>query len=127
MSFKVRSRGNYSRTREFLDRFLNGNNFSDLDRYGQMGVEALRDATPKDTGLTAESWYYRITEGGIWLGIEWFNTNQSETGGPSVAVLIQYGHATRNGTYILGRDYINPAMSPVFDAIVDDLWKKVTA
>jgi len=92
-----------------------------------MGVDALRQATPVDTGRTAESWGYRITEGGIWTGIEWFNTNESEPGGPSVAVLIQYGHATRGRTYILGQDYINPAMSSVFDDIVDDLWKKVTA
>lgn len=125
--FKVTSRGNYSKTKEDLNRFLSGDNFSDLDRYGQMGVDALSRATPVNTGLTAASWDYRITNGGIWLGIEWFNTNQSETGGPSVAVLLQYGHATRGGTYVFGRDYINPAMRPVFDEIVNDLWKKVTA
>lgn len=125
--FKVSSRGNYNKTKEDLNRLRKGDNFSDLDRYGQLGVDALRNATPVNTGLTANSWYYRIVQGGIWLGIEWYNTNQSESGGPSVAVLIQYGHATRGGSYILGRDYINPAMRSVFDTIIDDLWKKVKA
>lgn len=125
--FRITSRGNYSKTTEDLNRLRNGDNFSDLDRYGQMGVEALRNATPRRTGTTAESWDYRITKGGIWVGIDWFNTNQVENGGPSVAVLLQYGHGTRGGTYVSGVDYINPAMRVVFDEIVNDLWKKVTA
>jgi len=125
--FKVFSKGNYSKTREDLNRLQSGKNLSDLDRYGLMGVEALSSATPVDTGLTADSWDYRITHDGTWTGIEWFNTNEAGPGWPSVAILIQYGHGTRGGTYISGIDYINPAMRVVFDDIVNDVWKKVTA
>lgn len=124
---RVTSRGNFKKSQGFLNRLLHGDNFSDLNRYGQMGVDALSDATPVDTGLTASSWDYRIYESGNWIGIDWFNTNQSEQGGPSIAVLIQYGHGTRGGTFISGEDYINPAMRSVFDEITNDWWKKVTA
>jgi len=125
--FGLRARGDYRKTKDFIKNLKDGKELSDLDRYGQMGVEALRNATPKDTGRTADSWAYRITQEGIWKGIEWYNTNQTEDGGPSVAILIQYGHATRSGSYVLGYDYINPAMDEVFNFIVDDVWKKVTA
>lgn len=125
--FKVTSRGNYSKTKEDLHRLRNGDNFSDLDNYGQRGVDTLRNATPVDTGLTANSWDYRIVKNGNFIVIEWFNTNRTAHGGPSVAVLIQYGHATRSGSYVSGLDYINPAMRLVFDEIINDLWKKVTA
>lgn len=124
MAFKLTSRGNYSKTKDALKRLLTGDHLSDLDSYGREGLRALADATPVDTGLTAASWDYRITHTGIWVGIVWFNTNQAANG-ESVAVLVQYGHATRGGTYISGYDYINPAMRPVFDKIVDNIWKKV--
>lgn len=124
--FKLTSKGNWNSTRAFIDRLLRGDNFTELDRYGQMGVRELAAATPVDTGKTADSWDYRITDKGIWIGIEWFNTNIAPNGEP-IAVLIQYGHGTRSGTFVPGRDYINPAMQPLFDQIVDEIWKKVNA
>lgn len=129
MSFKLSSKGNYNKTRSFLGRLRpGGGNFSELDKYGQMGVEALSQATPVKTGKTAASWGYRIEKKGVWIGIVWFNTNVTESfGSPSVAILLQYGHATRGGTFVMGQDYINPAMDRVFDLIVNEVWKKVTA
>lgn len=125
--FKVTSRGNYTKTRNFLDKLLHRENFTDLDIYGQMGVEALSQATPVDTGLTAASWEYFIFRNEQWIGIRWVNTNMTEKNGPSVAVLLQYGHATRGGTYVQGIDFVNPAMRPVFDTIIADIWKKVNS
>jgi hypothetical protein len=86
-----------------------------LDTYGMRGVDALSNATPKDTSETSKKWGYRI--------VEWFNTNIVD--GNQIAVLIQYGHATGTGGYVVGRDYINPAMQPIFDDIADEVWKKV--
>jgi len=89
-----------------------------------MGVDALRDATPKDTGKTADSWGYEIIVNNGSASIVWTNSNQNH--GVYIAVLIQYGHATRGGGYVQGRDYINPAMRPVFDKIANDAWLEVT-
>lgn len=120
----ITSRGDFKKTDDFLKRLMHGDIYSDLNRYGQMGVEALSKATPIDSSLTSHSWAYRIIKGKR-PGIEWYNTN--EVNGTSVAILIQYGHATGTGGYVLGRDYINPAMRPIFDKIADDVWKKVKA
>jgi hypothetical protein len=100
-----------------------GDLFSGLDHYGRMGVDALARATPVDTGLTASSWAYRIRREKGRVGIEWYNTHT--VSGVQVAILIQYGHGTGTGGYVSGRDYINPAMQPLFDQIADDVWKKV--
>ena len=116
--------GDYKNTYSFLKKISGGNLFSDLDRYGHMGVEALASATPVDTGLAANSWAYRIIRDTYGPGIEWFNTDVEN--GMNVIILIQYGHGTGTGGYVQGRDYINPAMRPVFDYIADDVWKKVT-
>lgn len=121
----ITSEGNFKKTNDFLSRLVKGDIFSDLDRYGQMGVEALSKATPVDTRLTATSWRYRVIKGKN-PGIEWYNTSGTSDG-MSVAILIQYGHATGTGGYVAGRDFINPAMRPVFDKIADDVWKKVKA
>lgn len=121
----ITSRGDFSKTQSFLTRMLRGDPFSALDRYGQMGVDALARATPVDTGLTAASWKYRITREKGRVGIEWYNTHT--VSGTQVAILIQYGHGTGTGGYVAGRDYINPAMQPLFDQIADDMWKKVKA
>lgn len=88
-----------------------------------MGVQALSRATPKDTGLASISWDYIVINEGGRVGIEWYNTNVEN--GISVVLLIQYGHATRGGSYIPGRDFINPAIQPVFDKIEEDIRKKV--
>lgn len=120
---EITSKGNFNRTLGFLNRLLRGDIFSDLDTYGRLGVNALSRATPVETGLTANSWGYRIIRDRKRPGIEWYNSNGD---GTSVAVLIQYGHGTGTGGYVQGRDYINPAILPVFDQISADIWKKVT-
>ena len=124
MSIELISTGDFKNALNFLHSMLNGQLFSELDHYGQVGVDALASATPTDTGLTAESWGYRVIKDVYGPGIEWFNTNH-ENGVP-VAILIQYGHGTGTGGYVQGLDYINPAIQPIFDKIVDDIWKKVT-
>ncbi len=118
----ITSNGDPNKTSNFLKRF-HGDVFSELERYGKMGVDALARATPVDSSLTANSWAYRIIKNRKRPGIEWYNTNMADT--TSVAILIQYGHATGTGGFVSGRDYINPAMLPIFEQIVDDVWKKV--
>lgn len=115
--------GDLKKTDDFLKRLLQGDLFSDLARYGQMGVDALSRTTPVDSSLTANSWAYRVIKNRKRPGIEWYNTNT--VNGTHVAILIQYGHATGTGGFVSGRDYINPAMRPIFDQIVNDVWKKV--
>lgn len=121
--FQLKSVGDYKSTLDALKKLDNGHIFADLDSYGQMGVDALSIATPTDTGLTSKSWGYRIIKDSYGPGIEWFNTDVE--GGVNVAILIQYGHGTGTGGYVQGRDYINPAMRPVFDHISNEIWKKV--
>jgi len=118
---KTTLKGSFENTERFFD---NSKNLSRrlrtaFERYGANGIEALRSATPKDTGLTAECWTYTIHD---W-GISFDNTNI--VGGYPVAILIQYGHATRDGGYVQGRDYINPALRPIFDKIAESCWKEV--
>ena len=119
----ITSKGDYKRTLDFLNRSRRGDVFPDLNSYGRIGVNALRRVTPVDTGLTASSWDYRIIKGKHGPTIEWFNTNGKN--GTSVAILIQYGHATGTGGYVIGKNYINPAMHPLFDTIANDVWKAV--
>jgi hypothetical protein len=97
---------------------------SDLDKYGREGVAALASATPVDSGLTASSWYYEIvrTNGSVTIN---FNNSNIQNGVP-IAVILQYGHATGTGGYVQGRDYINPAIRPIFDRIANDAWREVT-
>lgn len=95
-----------------------------LNTYGQIGVEALASSTPKDTGLTSESWGYRIDATDTGLALRWYNTN-IEDDWCNIAVILQYGHSTRNGGWVEGRDYINPAIQPIFDDILKNLWKGV--
>lgn len=118
----ITSTGDFTKTDSFLKRLQRRSQYSDLNRYGQMGVTALSNATPIDSRLTASSWNYRIIKGNR-PGIEWYNMN--EVNGTPVAILIQYGHATGTGGYVHGRDFINPAMKPIFDKIANDVWKKV--
>jgi len=119
----ITSKGDYKRTLDFLNRSRRGDVFPDLNFYGRIGVQALRRATPVDTGLTASSWGYRVIKGKHGPSLEWFNTNGKN--GTSVAILIQYGHATGTGGYVIGKNYINPAMHPLFDTIANDVWKAV--
>lgn len=120
---RLESSGDWSKTLKALERMRSRDIFSDLDRYGRMGVDALSKATPVETSLTARSWGFRIVKGRTGPTIEWFNTN--EVNGTSVAILIQYGHGTGTGGYVQGRNFINPAIRPLFDQIAADIWKKV--
>lgn len=115
--------GNFKKTNRFLERALETVKLGDLDKFGRAGVEALRMATPRDTGLTAESWDYRIVREKDNVRIEWVNSNVVR--GIPIAILLQFGHATRNGGYVQGRDYINPAIQPIFDQIANDAWKEL--
>ena len=95
-----------------------------LKQYGEQGVEALRNATPKDSGKTADSWYYVINRDGDKVRIDFKNSNVIE--GVPIAIILQYGHGTGGGGYVEGRDYINPVVQPIFDAIANEAWKEVT-
>lgn len=117
------SSGSFNKTLKSLT-FMKSNRMWDVLRQGgQNGREALRQATPIESGETANSWGYRIINKPGRHGIEWFNTHFNE--GVSIALLIQYGHGTGTGGYVHGVDYINPAMRPVFDKILDDIWRQV--
>lgn len=116
--------GDFKGTKNFLANLKKRNFISKLDKYGQMGVDALREATPKDTGKTANSWYYEIEETRDSVTITWLNSNTNRS--IPIALLIQYGHATRDGGWISGKDYINPALKPIFDAIAKSAWEEVT-
>lgn len=117
-------KGNLTKTMNFLRRNRKLN-YDMLNEFGRQGVEALRSATPVDTGLTADSWSYRIVQDSTHVSIEWLNSNVSE-GWANVAVLLQYGHATGTGGWVEGIDYINPAIQPIFDKIAKNVWKAVT-
>lgn len=115
--------GSTKRTEDFL-RKNQKIKISNLDTYGVMGVNALAEATPVDTGVTASSWNYEIVEGNGQTSIIWTNSNVVK--GQNIALLLVYGHGTRNGGYVVGRDYINPALQPIFDDIANKAWAEVT-
>lgn len=119
-----RSKGDFSKTTRFLEKAKEAVHLGELDKYGRKGVAALESATPVDTGLTAHSWYYEITNKNGTATISFYNSNIQN--GVPIAVILQYGHATRNGGWVQGRDYINPAIQPIFDEIADSAWKEVT-
>lgn len=121
ISFK--HKGDFKLTRNFLTRARTTHLRDTLEKYGQIGVEALAEATPKDTGKTAASWSYTVSMTERGCSITWNNSNFVD--GVPIAVIIQYGHATRNGGYVQGRDYINPTMKPIFDEILRKVWKEV--
>lgn len=122
---KFTHKGNFTKTYSFLDKMVNRNYVKRLDPYARKGVEALAAATPKYTGVTASSWSYEITQEEGKVTITWTNSNLAG-GKIPVVLLIQYGHATRNGGYVKGIDFINPAMKPVFDQILKDVWREVS-
>lgn len=114
-------KGDFSKLDSYLNRLKSIVGLSDLDKYGRMGVQALSAATPKDTGNTASSWYYKIKKETGRTSLEFCNSNVND--GVPIAVILQYGHGTGNGGWIEGRDYINPAIQPIFDGILNDLQK----
>lgn len=117
-------KGNLKKTTRFLERMVKEEYLKNLDKYGREGVEALSLVTPVDSGKTAASWDYRIEKANGGTKIVWTNSNVNN--GVNIAIILQYGHGTRNGGYVQGRDYINPAIRPIFDKIADDAWKEVT-
>lgn len=116
-------KGDFSKLDSYLNNLKGLFGHSDLDKYGKMGVAALASATPKDTGNTASSWYYEIKKNGGSVSLEFCNTNVNK--GVPIAIILQYGHGTENGGWIEGRDYINPAIQPIFDEILDNIRKEV--
>lgn len=120
----VKTSGSFDNTLKFLRRASKEDSIGNLDSYGDRGVRALQAATPKESGETARSWAYRVSRERGRVRIEWYNTHEED--GSNIAVLLQYGHGTGTGGWVEGRDYINPAMRPVFDKIASDIWKEVT-
>lgn len=118
-------KGNFQKTDNFLKKAKRGDYFRSLEKFAQEGVNALASATPIDSGKTAASWDYTISRSKGSVSITWTNSNIND--GVNIAVIIQYGHGTRNGGYVQGRDYINPAIRPVFDKIAENVWKEVTS
>lgn len=119
-----RHQGDFSKFTNFLEKAKGAVKLSNLDKYGRAGVAALASATPVDSGLTANSWYYTIEHRAGSYMIS-FNNSNIQNGVP-IAVILQYGHATGTGGWVQGRDYINPAIQPIFDKIAEDAWKEVT-
>lgn len=120
---KIKTEGDFTRTSKYLEKALNVFNKSILDKYGEDGVRALQEATPKDTGKTSESWFYEIKKSNGIVSLEFHNSNINK--GVPIAIVLQYGHGTRNGGYVEGIDYINPALRPVFEEIAEKVWKEV--
>ena len=120
----IESQGDWKLTRNWFDRMTKLDLALIMNQFGKEGVSALAAATPSRSGLTSKSWNYEVTRKGNNWKITWTNSNVNK--GANIAVLIQYGHGTRNGGYVVGRDYINPAIRPVFDKIAKQAWKEVT-
>lgn len=120
----IKHKGDFKASAKFMDKLLRIFNSGILDSYGRKGVEALSLATPKDSGVTAQSWGYEIIRRGDKISIQWYNTNVNKN--VNIAIIIQYGHGTGTGGYVVGRDYINPAIQPIFDDMANSIWKEVT-
>ena len=117
-------RGNFNNTEKFLKQATRTDYLRILEKYAKEGVAALALATPKDSGETANSWSYKISSSRGAYTISWANSNV--VNGVPIAILIQYGHATGNGGYVEGQDYMNPALKPIFDNLANEAWKEVT-
>ena len=124
MKIRFEQKGNFSKLDRYFRRVQNSANNIDLDQFGKRGVEALSKATPVNTGLAASSWYYKIIKTKDSVTIT-FNNSDIENGVP-IAIILQYGHATKNGGWVEGRDYINPSIQPIFDELANNAWKEVT-
>lgn len=119
-----RHKGDFSKTRRYLERVKLAIGLGLFDKYGREGVAALASATPVDSGLTASSWYYKIEHSAGSIRIGFYNSHVNQ--GVPIAVILQYGHGTGTGGWVEGRDYINPAIQPIFDRIVNEAWREVT-
>lgn len=120
----IKHKGNFNNTERFLKKAIRADYLRILNDYGRRGVVALSSATPVDSGLTASSWDYEVKISRNAFYINW--TNSHIVDGVPIAIIIQYGHATKNGGYVEARDYINPAMKPIFDDMAKEIWREVT-
>ena len=125
MRVKFEVSGGFTKTERFLNRMKRREYLNVFDEFGREGVQALRNATPVESGLTAESWDYEIKRTRDYIEIIWTNSNIND--GVPIAIILQYGHGTGTGGYVQGRDYINPAIQPIFDKIAEKAWKVVTS
>jgi len=116
-------KGDFRKLSSFFEKAKEAIKIGDLDKFGRAGVEALASATPVDTGLTASSWYYEINRQNGSVSIDFYNSNVQK--GVPIAIILQLGHGTGTGGWVEGRDYINPAIQPIFDQIARDAWKEV--
>lgn len=119
-----KQKGGFDKTYKYLNGVRKAVSLKELDKYGRAGVEALARSTPKLTGKTSESWTYKIVRNKNSVTIQWDNTN--EVHGIKIVFLLEYGHVGRDGYYIQGRDFINPAMRPIFDEMAEEMWKEIT-
>lgn len=124
MAFSFTTRGGFDSTEKFLREAARGDLTKILDKHGVSGVKALSRATPRDTGETADAWDYTIQKTRSGYEIVWTNSHVND--GVNIAIILQYGHGTRTGGYVRGRDYINPAAQPVFDRIVEEIMREVS-
>lgn len=124
MAIRFTQKGDFSRTEKYLNKLSQHNYRRILERYAIEGVKVLSSATPKETGLTADSWSYNVTVTRTRFGISWYNNHTND--GIPIVILLQYGHGTTGGTFVEGRDFINPVMKPLFDKISEEIWKEVT-
>lgn len=120
----IKQHGDFKKTESFLNRMSKADHFKVLEKYAKEGVVALSAATPVDTGMTANAWSYNIVMNKTSATISWANANI--VNGVPIAVVLQYGHGTRDGGFVQGRDYINPALKPIFDKLANEVWKEVT-
>lgn len=121
---RFRHKGDFSKLTRYFERVKETAKIGVLDKYGKAGVAALSSATPVDSGLTAGSWYYEIKRQNGLVSINFLNSHVNK--GVPIAIILQYGHGTGTGGWVQGRDYINPAIQPIFDKIADDAWREVT-
>lgn len=121
-----RHKGDFHKTEKFLKKSFGRDYQKILEKYGEIGVERLAEFTPVDSGETAASWYYKIERNSSSsISITWYNSNVNK--GVNIAIILQYGHATRNGGWVEGLDYVNPALKPIFDSMAEAAWKEVTS
>jgi hypothetical protein len=125
-SFKLESSGSFNNLENFLTKMSKGEIFKTLEKYAKEGVDALSRATPLETGETKNSWSSKVIKSRGSFTIIWMNDHETADGDP-IVIMLQYGHGTGNGGYVQGRDFINPAMKPVFDNIAEKVWKAVTS
>lgn len=121
---KMKVHGDFNKSQTFFKRMISRDYMNILNKYGQRGVDVLSSATPRDSGATAAAWGYEIRPSFSGWSIVWTNSNIND--GVNIAVILQYGHGTGTGGYVSGRDYINPAIRPIFDGMTSDFWREVT-